>query len=178
MCLILPCHVHSLMLSFYDGIVNHAVLEELLMQGNKKLPEPDLLDSQANLFIKITIIKFHTWIKKSCIITEATLISSNNLKIFRQSSIVLYTVSVFLMNPVSTGLQGLSICLNRPYDDATRHVCHKHPLQVRISFQMFDEDFESKDFLKLYTLAIIRLLLFQSCLLGIFLMYAVVNTSK
>lgn len=41
MCLILPCHVHSLMLSFYDDIVNHAVLEELLMQENKKLAEFD-----------------------------------------------------------------------------------------------------------------------------------------
>ena len=40
-CLILPCHVHSLMLSFYDDTVNHTVLEELLMQENKKLPELD-----------------------------------------------------------------------------------------------------------------------------------------
>lgn len=47
MCLILPRHVHSLMLSFYDDIVNHTVLEELLMQENKKLPELDfdLVDS-------------------------------------------------------------------------------------------------------------------------------------
>jgi hypothetical protein len=29
------------MLSFYDDTVNHAVLEELLMQENKKLPEFD-----------------------------------------------------------------------------------------------------------------------------------------
>lgn len=29
------------MLSFYDDIVNHIVLEELLMQENKKLPELD-----------------------------------------------------------------------------------------------------------------------------------------
>lgn len=45
MCLILPCHVHSLMLSFSDDTVNHTVLEELLMPQNKKLPELDFVDS-------------------------------------------------------------------------------------------------------------------------------------
>lgn len=41
MCLILPCHAHSLMLSFSDDTVNHSVLEEWLMPQNKKLPELD-----------------------------------------------------------------------------------------------------------------------------------------
>lgn len=41
MCLILPCHAHSLMLSFSDDIINHTVLEELLMPKNKKWPELD-----------------------------------------------------------------------------------------------------------------------------------------
>lgn len=33
--------MYTLMLSFYDDIVNHTLLEELLMQENKKLPELD-----------------------------------------------------------------------------------------------------------------------------------------
>jgi hypothetical protein len=42
MCLILPCHAYSLMLSFYDAIVNHAIFKKLLMQENfKKWPELD-----------------------------------------------------------------------------------------------------------------------------------------
>ena len=48
-CLILPCHAHSLMLSFCDDIVNHTVLEELLTQENKKLSEFDFGDSLTKL---------------------------------------------------------------------------------------------------------------------------------
>lgn len=79
-CLILPCHVHALMLSFYEDIVSHAVLEELLMQGNKTLPELDFdfIDSYTKLLKKhkcLKIMRFHKCKEKS-VIKETTLISS------------------------------------------------------------------------------------------------------